>query len=247
MACEAGSAVVTARGSQRRVEALRAGAFTMGWAEDYVWQEEYGVRSQTVMVPAVSSLAESDLTVGETMSDDVFVAAPVPRDGLSVSTAVYRAVDGVAAEHTCTEENLVWASDPEHVLEPGTSTFTAPVVPDFGTYYWQETAVDAEGELVHLGRCGIAEETGTAVPPTVVTRAQPTAGFGAAIVDTATVTGPVPTSGAASLVFRLYLVRDGVEPFRNRLADPAGTGAADDDPEGGACVFGQGWAPFTTV
>ena len=181
-------------------------------AEGYVWQEEYGVRSQTVMVPAVSSLAESDLTVGETMSDDVFVAAPVPRDGLSVSTAVYRAVDGVAAEHTCTEENLVWASDPEHVLEPGTSTFTAPVVPDFGTYYWQETAVDAEGELVHLGRCGIAEETGTAVPPTVVTRAQPTAGFGAAIVDTATVTGPVPTSGAASLVFRLYLVRDGVEP-----------------------------------
>ena len=180
--------------------------------DDYTWEEEYGVRAQTIMVPSVSSRAESDLTVGGTMSDEVIVAGPVPRDGLVLSTAVYRAVDGIAPEDTCTAENLVWASEKTRVSEPGAATFTAPSVPGFGTYYWQESAEDADGVRVHVGGCGVPEETAVAEPPTVVTHAQPSAGFGAVITDTATVSGNVPASGSTSLVFRVHLAPDGVPP-----------------------------------
>jgi hypothetical protein len=36
---------------------------------------------------------------------------------------------------------------------------TSPIATEPGTYFWQERAVDAAGELVHLGACGVAHET----------------------------------------------------------------------------------------
>ncbi|MDZ8200019.1 hypothetical protein RZO50_00705 [Microbacterium sp. SSW1-59] len=196
-----------------RISAKSQGDEVRGRLPDgYAWEEQYGLRSQTIMVPAISSRAQEELTVGAPMADDVIVDGPVPRDGLVLQTAVFRAVEGIAPEETCTEENLVWTSAAVSVDRPGTTTFTAPEVPDFGTYYWQESAHDAEGTPVHVGRCGVAEETGVAAPPTVVTAAQPTAGFGASIIDTATVSGRVPETGETVLVFRLYRAGDGAEP-----------------------------------
>ncbi|HWM15324.1 MAG TPA: hypothetical protein VNP97_01930 [Microbacterium sp.] len=125
----------------------------------YAWVEAFGEKSQVVMVPTVSSLAVPTVIVGDAMSDTILVGAPLPADGLVVSSAVYRAREGVAPQDVCVEENLVWASEPHLVTAPGELSVTSPIATEPGTYFWQERAVDAAGELVHLGACGVAHET----------------------------------------------------------------------------------------
>lgn len=179
----------------------------------YAWTEPFGEQSQMTMVAAISSRAESIVAVGATMRDDIMVDGTLPASGLDLTAAVYRAVEGVAPADACTEENLVWSSgSPVHVDRPGTTTVTAPVVPDFGTYFWQETAVDAQGRLVHLGACGLENETTRATLPTVVTRASAGEGFGGVLTDTAAVSGPVPRRGTTTLTFELYRTPDGSDP-----------------------------------
>lgn len=178
----------------------------------YAWRESFGEQSQLTMVPAVSSAADPSATVGMPFSDTIVVDAPVPSAGLVVSASVYRAVAGADAAASCTPDRLVFASGPVTVSAPGRVTITAPHAPDFGTYFWQERATDAAGALVHLGACGLAAETSTAAPPTVSTRATPTAGLGGQFTDTATISGAVPASGRTEVSFELYRAPDGAEP-----------------------------------
>ena len=134
-------------------------------APGYQWTEPFGEPTQISLWAAVSSLAEAGVTVGETMSDKIIVTGPLPLGGLRVSSAVYRADESVAPSEACTEEALVWTSDPRTMTEPGEHVVTSPPVAKSGTYYWQERAIDAAGALVHLGVCGLAQETTLVVPP----------------------------------------------------------------------------------
>lgn len=133
---------------------------------DYRWSEAFGVRSQVTMVPAITTTALPVAVPGERLSDTVHVGHPLPADGLRVTSAVYRAVEGTPVEQTCVEENLVWQSEEVVVTHPGDHTVTSPPVEAAGTYYWQERALDAAGEVVHVGVCGVENETTRVVQPT---------------------------------------------------------------------------------
>jgi hypothetical protein len=125
----------------------------------YVWTEPFGEPTQITLWAEVSSLAEATVTTGDTLSDKIVVSGPLPTDGLTVSSSVYRAADGITPSDACTDEAIVWTSSPHTMLATGEHVVTAPAVTEPGTYYWQERAVDAAGTLVHLGACGVAHET----------------------------------------------------------------------------------------
>jgi hypothetical protein len=172
--------------------------------EGYSWVERFGEVSQVTLVTNVSSAAEPTVAVGATMSDVVIVEGAVPTRGLDLTTEVFRVPEGVAPADACRAENLVWAAPPVRVTTAGSTTFTAPVVPDFGTYVWRERASDVDGALVHEGACGVANETTQAPLPTVATQAQATVGLGGEVSDIATVTGPIPATGATEVTFEVY-------------------------------------------
>lgn len=125
---------------------------------EYGWVEAFGERSQVVMVPDISSRAEPTVVAGRPMSDAILVGAPLPADGLIISSAVYRAREGVPAQDVCAPEHLVWASEPLAVSEPGEYSVTSPPIDEAGMYFWQETAVDATGTVVSVGICGETSE-----------------------------------------------------------------------------------------
>ena len=186
---------------------------------DYAWTEAFGVRSQISVVPDVSSRAEPRVRVGDPMSDTVIVGDIVPAGGLSVSSAVFRAVDGVPPAEACTPETLFWESDAIAVSEPGEYRLTAPAPTEPGTYYWRERAVDTAGEQVHHGPCGLANETTIVeeVPPAPAPA--PTPALAATGASMATVATP--------LVIGLTVVVTGVAlgmSRRRRFEHGAGIG-----------------------
>ncbi|MCP2637531.1 hypothetical protein K0817_013300 [Microbacterium sp. HD4P20] len=125
----------------------------------YSWAEAFGERSQVAVVPAITTTAQPTGTVGGTITDTIHVTGGVPADGLRISAAVYRAVDGVAASDTCVPANLVWQSEQLEITAVGSYAVTSPPIELGGTYYWQEHAVDDAGATVHTGVCGIENET----------------------------------------------------------------------------------------
>lgn len=181
---------------------------------DYVWQERFGEQSQITMIPQVSSQADALVAVGDRMSDEVIVAAPVPASGILVTASVFRVPDGAAAAEACTPENLLWQGpeQPVRVTEPGSVRVAGPVVPDFGTYVWRERATDVEGRLIHEGACGVESETTRSPVPTVSTRAVSSVGLGGAAVDTAVVEGLVPAAGTTWLTFEVFQAPEGAPP-----------------------------------
>ncbi|MDQ1130887.1 hypothetical protein [Microbacterium sp. SORGH_AS_0888] len=188
-----------------RIEHDRQTAGTQAVLEPgYVWVERFGEVSQVTAVTAVSSAAEPVVAVGASMSDVVIVSGAVPSAGLDVSTEVFRVPDGVVAGDACTPENSLWRSESIRIHAAGSTSFTAPAVPDFGTYVWRERATDTEGVLVHEGLCGVEEETTRAPRPTVTTTAQASTGLGGEARDVATVAGPIPATGPTEITFDLY-------------------------------------------
>jgi hypothetical protein len=125
----------------------------------YAWIETFGEPSQITMMADVSSLAEPLIDVGSTMSDKIIVAGPLPVGGLTVTSSVYRAFDGAEPEESCTDETHVWTSEPHTMSDAGEHVVISPAVDLPGTYFWRERAVDAAGDLVHLGACGVPHET----------------------------------------------------------------------------------------
>ncbi|WP_127819347.1 hypothetical protein [Microbacterium sp. CPCC 204701] len=147
------TAVWTIRGAEQTAAVARH----MG--ADYTWTEQYGERSQVTMVPAITTVAQPAAASGDTISDTIRVAGPIPERGMHVESAVYRAVEGVAPSESCVGGNLVWRSELVPVTARGDYVVISPPISEPGTYYWQERAVDAEGAIVHTGVCGIENET----------------------------------------------------------------------------------------
>lgn len=98
-------------------------------------------------------------------------------------------------------------------------TYTSPPVTflSVGTYYWVETLWTIDPDTgsdvaLHIGECGIPNETTFVTTPNVVTQATPTVQLGDPSSDTAIVNGLVPTG--ATLTFAAYReVRVGDEVF----------------------------------
>ena len=98
-------------------------------------------------------------------------------------------------------------------------TYTSPPVTflSVGTYYWVETLWTIDPDTgsdvaLHIGECGIPNETTFVTTPNVVTQATPTVQLGDPSTDTAIVNGLVPTG--ATLTFAAYReVRVGDEVF----------------------------------
>lgn len=134
---------------------------------DYGWAEAFGERSQITVVPSIATEATREVAAGSPLSDRIVVTGGVPADGLSVSSAVYRAADGVPPADSCTADRLVWESPAVLLTAPGSHTVTSPPIEGAGTYYWQERAVDAAGMLVHVGTCGVENETSRVAAPAV--------------------------------------------------------------------------------
>lgn len=143
-------------------------------ATGYAWTERWGVPSQIVMVPDITTKAQAQTTTGASISDTIVVRGPLPAGGLTLTSSAYRAADGVAPADTCVPENLIWASEPAVVTAPGETVVTSPPVESAGTYYWQERAVDSGGRLVHLGACGIENETSRVSDPAPAPSPTPT-------------------------------------------------------------------------
>ncbi|MCR2810790.1 MULTISPECIES: hypothetical protein [unclassified Microbacterium] len=185
---------------------------------DYTWTESFGETTQIAMVPAVSSLAEPTVTAESPLTDTVIVGSPLPAEGLLVSSAVYLAPDGTAPAEVCTPSNLVWASDPHLMTAPGEHTVTSPVPGQPGTYFWQERAMDAAGEVVHLGECGTPSETTRVLAPAAADSAQQAPALAATglATDRSHAIGAIAvgclTAGATSLTLSR----------RRRLASPIG-------------------------
>ncbi len=178
------TAVWTVRGSdQSEPVALHTGA-------DYAWTEAFGEHAQVTVVPAIRTEATRQAVAGASVSDTIVVSGGVPADGLWISSAVYRAAEGVAPADSCTPQHLVWESPATHVAMPGRHTVTAPPIDQPGTYYWQERAVDAAGALVHVGACGIDNETSRVVAPP---------GAAAALADTGAQTEALRPSTALAV------------------------------------------------
>lgn len=167
-------------------------------AADFSWTEAFGVRSQISVVPDISSRAQERVTAGEPMSDTIIVGGVVPPGGLTVSSAVFRADQDVPAAEACTPESLVWQSEPITVAAAGEYTVTSPAITEPGTYYWRERAVDAAGEEVHHGPCGVANET------TIVEAAPP------APAPSLAATGASIATTAAPLVVGVTVVATGI-------------------------------------
>ena len=168
---------------------------------DYAWLEAFGERSQVVVVPAITTSAQPVAPTGETLSDTVLVTGGVPADGLRLVAAMYRAVDGTAPADTCVPENLVWESAPLDIAQTGSFVFTSPPVADRGTYYWQERAADAQGATVHVGVCGIENETSRVVEAFPPDTEQPERPARAALASSGATPGAV--RGAASVAVLL--------------------------------------------
>lgn len=167
---------------------------------DYSWTESFGEPTQITMVADVSSAAEPTVEVGATMSDRIIVAGPLPDGGLTVTSAVYRAVDGLAPADSCADEALVWTSAPHVMTAPGEHVVVSPAVTLPGIYYWQERAVDSRGELVHLGRCGVPHETTHVTPAEAPARSDSERGAPSALAATGLQTSTYRTGAAVGVL-----------------------------------------------
>lgn len=131
----------------------------------FSWTEQFGQPTQVAVVTEITTEAMPVGLVGEAATDTIHLTGGIPADGLDVRSALFRAVDGVAPADSCTPGNLIWQSESTHVAGPGDHVVTSPALSEPGAYYWQETAVDSAGTVVHIGECGLEAETTRIVAP----------------------------------------------------------------------------------
>lgn len=133
----------------------------------YAWQDAFGVQDETALVvPSVRTEAQPDARPGEEVHDVAIIDGVLP-EGATIEFAIYEAVhrDGAAV---CESPLAVTAAltlearryDEERVASP------AVTLDEAGEYWWVETLRSAEGEVLHVGGCGVADETTIVTEPT---------------------------------------------------------------------------------
>ena len=164
---------------------------------------ECGIATETTVVtmPEVTTDAVAFAAVGDRISDTATITGTLAeREGLE-HRVVFRGYRGEASATgtdgaRCTEENLLFTSDPVTVHEAGAvQSPEVTALPSYGgTIWWVETLSQWENDIeqeLHRGACGLPGETTTVQMPTVRTESAGSVEVGHAMFDTAYVEGPV--------------------------------------------------------
>jgi len=116
----------------------------------------------TVVTPPppvkVTTKATPEVQLGEPARDTAIVTGAVP-EGATVVFRAYRQTSDNTAGGVCTDAELVFTTRPVPV--PGAGEFTSEdvVFDKPGTYFWVETLLDENNEIIHVGQCGAPDET----------------------------------------------------------------------------------------
>lgn len=220
--------------------------------EPYNFTDRFGLLTETTIVAspieAVSTITAEEIRPGDITHDRIVVSAPRGwiEDGGERIPVVFR---GTAYFHAGEEAPEQTSSIPASAVNLGSITYTVTApgsylpatglqVPLSGTGYvtwvWEIRAVDQPEQYrgwVAAWRddYGIPAETQVLLRSTVVTQAQTAADAGAAIFDTAVVTGALPIDGA-DLTFEAYRVplTPATDGLGGEVVDyPAGTTPGD--------------------
>jgi hypothetical protein len=202
-------------------------------------QGECGLPDETTTLtrPTFRTQAVENAIVGDLIKDTIIAEGEFtanPNTEYTVTFAeykeTYKEIDSKSANPSpgdekvlvpvCEPANLAFSLDtPVKITGPG-SYESAPVValPEHeGKSWWVETVTLKQGdksEVIHVGECGLANETTTVTVPDVVTKATGFAVTGDVMTDTATITG--------KLTEREGVTHDVV--FEGYVGDPALTG-----------------------
>ena len=172
------------------------------------WSDAFGIADETteVLIPEVATKAQTNIAIGDSFTDTATVTGTMPINGADLHFELYAATKDANGEWVCEAGNLLWTSESTRITTTG--EYVSPEAPGQlpGTYHWVEVLTSENGNTISRGECGIPNETTEVVPPTVVTKAQTDVPVGDTFTDTATVTGPVPTTEehALDLHFELY-------------------------------------------
>lgn len=197
---------------------LREGFVTLVWCVDpaaqpeplrgltAAWCDQYGLASETVEVsaPIVVTAAQPLATPSGTVTDTAIVTGAVPMSGMEISFEGFLQPQGVTAP-VCEAGNRIYASSaPITVTAPGEyiSEEFEVTMGHLGTVYWVETARLPDGTVIHVGECGLPNETTLVQLVEVTTQATEAVELGAEARDTALLVGMVPAG--AMITFNAY-------------------------------------------
>ena len=159
------------------------------------WCDDYGVPAETAQVvsPRVSTVAQPEAIVGDSIYDDALVEGLVPNEAELFFTAYLKPEAGQPKfDEQWRDTGAVWTSEeierlteverclaqpvvitkPQKVWEAGTYRSPEVETHSAGTIHWVEslTAVDpttGDRHTIHSGECGLAQETTVITHPEV--------------------------------------------------------------------------------
>lgn len=183
--------------------------------------------------PGVATRALPSVPVGGTVTDTAIVSGEfAPGARYRVRFDAFRALTDAAGTPLCRADQRIYRSEALPVTGPGEVSAPGFAVRwAHGTQIWWVESLFLERpdglQLVHTGRCGVANETSIVERPTLRTTAPEQAALGEPIRDVAHVTGAVAAGETSwELTFAGYA---GEDPAHGDDAD----GDADGDPDGG--------------
>jgi len=215
---------------------LREGFVTLVWCVDpatqpvavrgltAAWCDQYGLASETVEVssPTIVTAAQALATPTGTVTDTAIVSGAVPNSGIEISFEGFLQPDG-ATTPVCEVSNRIYTSTaPITVTGPGeyVSEEFDVTMEHVGTVYWVETARLPDGTIVHVGECGLPNETTLVQLVGVVTEATAAVVVGSEARDMAMLEGLVPEG--AELTFAAYQQPEGTRTATGALLDDEG-------------------------
>lgn len=175
-----------------------------------------GLENETTLVsrPTIETQAMPEAVVGDLITDTAMLGGGfATNEGASweVEFRGYRAETSEAGDAVCDVDNVLFEIPAVAVQGPGSVTSAAVrALPEWrGDIWWVESLWLTQGETrteFARGVCGLTNETTIVEGASVETAAVPLAVVGDAIVDTATVTGPLSTREGVrhELTFAIY-------------------------------------------
>lgn len=168
------------------------------------WSDQFGLPAETTRVapPTVATVAMPASAIGDEVHDTAMVGGVMPATPPYLIFEAYLQPD--QGSPTCDESTLAFTSTHEPVTVTAVGSYDSPAArfESYGTYFWVESLYSHDGQLIHRGECGLAEETTLVAPGDVFTRAVAHAAPGSEVFDTAFVSGPIPRG--ATLVFEAF-------------------------------------------
>jgi len=168
------------------------------------WADDFGVPAETTRVapPTVATQAMSAVAIGDDVHDTALIGGTLPALPSQLVFQAYLQVSGSPA--TCDESTIVFDSSDAPVEVSAVGRYDSPstTFTRYGTYLWVESLLSHEGEVLHRGVCGAAEETTLVAPGEVATQAVARSEPGGDVHDTAMVSGVIPRG--TTLIFEAF-------------------------------------------